>query len=84
VYRKARDISEPRQERQDILERPVATLKLTDQYLGLLVAILTNAGLCEVCVHLSKLRTWIYGNRPLLPCSRNQRLAQIYLGKPLY
>lgn len=84
MYRKSRDVSEPRQERQDILERPVATLKLTDQYLGLLVAILTNAGLCEVCVNLSKLRLWINGNRPLLPCSRNQRLAQIYLGKPLY
>jgi len=52
VYRKSRDASEPRQERQELLERPVATLKLTDQYLGLLVAILSNAGLCEVCVNL--------------------------------
>ncbi|KIM43166.1 hypothetical protein M413DRAFT_443978 [Hebeloma cylindrosporum] len=47
MYRKSRDASEHRQERHDLLERPVATLKLTDQYLGLLVAILTNAGLCE-------------------------------------
>lgn len=60
MYRKSRDASEPRQERQDILERPVPTLKLTDQYLGLLVAILTNAGLCEVCIDLSKSSLWIY------------------------
>ncbi|KAF8967140.1 Rapamycin-insensitive companion of mTOR, N-term-domain-containing protein [Flammula alnicola] len=47
MYRKSRDAPENQQHRQDPLEKPHYTLKLTDQYLALLVAILTNAGLCE-------------------------------------
>ena len=49
VYRKSRDSPEE-QEESDATEKPVPsqTLKLTDQYLALLVIILTNAGLCQV------------------------------------
>ncbi|CAA7271328.1 unnamed protein product [Cyclocybe aegerita] len=47
MYRKSRDAPEHHRDRQDPVEKPVRTLKLTDQYLALLVAILTNAGLCE-------------------------------------
>jgi hypothetical protein len=49
VYRKSRESPEEQQER-DITDKlvPSQTLKLTDQYLALLVIILTNAGLCQV------------------------------------
>jgi hypothetical protein len=49
VYRRSRDSPEGQGER-DNTEKPVFqhTLKLTDQYLALLVIILTNAGLCQV------------------------------------
>ena len=49
VYRKSRDSAEGQEER-DNTDKPVPyqTLKLTDQYLALLVIILTNAGLCQV------------------------------------
>ena len=49
VYRKSRDFPEEQEER-DNTDKPVPyqTLKLTDQYLALLVIILTNAGLCQV------------------------------------
>ena len=49
VYRKSRD-SPKEQEERDNTDKPVPhqTLKLTDQYLALLVIILTNAGLCQV------------------------------------
>lgn len=49
VYRKSRDSPEEQEER-DNTDKPVPyqTLKLTDQYLALLVIILTNAGLCQV------------------------------------
>ncbi|KAF8890018.1 Rapamycin-insensitive companion of mTOR, N-term-domain-containing protein [Gymnopilus junonius] len=46
MYRKSRDAYELHTV-QDSNEKPPHTLKLTDQYLALLVAILTNAGLCE-------------------------------------
>ncbi|KAF9475644.1 hypothetical protein BDN70DRAFT_883456 [Pholiota conissans] len=45
MYRKSRDAPENLQERPE--EKTYHTLKLTDQYLALLVVILTNAGLCE-------------------------------------
>ncbi|KAF8195553.1 Rapamycin-insensitive companion of mTOR, N-term-domain-containing protein [Pholiota molesta] len=45
MYRKSRDAPENHQERPE--EKTYHTLKLTDQYLALLVAILSNAGLCE-------------------------------------
>ena len=49
VYRKSRDSPEE-QDEHDTTDKPVPyqTLKLTDQYLALLVIILTNAGLCQV------------------------------------
>ncbi|TFK40828.1 Rapamycin-insensitive companion of mTOR, N-term-domain-containing protein [Crucibulum laeve] len=52
MYRRSRDAPEHRkhqhqQQQDDNSERMNQTLKLTDQYLGLLVVILTNAGLCE-------------------------------------
>jgi hypothetical protein len=49
VYRKSRDSPEEQEERGNT-DKPVPsqTLKLTDQYLALLVIILTNAGLCQV------------------------------------
>lgn len=46
VYRKSRDAPEYQQGSDP--EKNTQTLKLTDQYLALLVAILTNAGLLEV------------------------------------
>ena len=52
VYRKSRDSPEGQQEHdRDNTDKsvPQQTLKLTDQYLALLVIILTNAGLCQVC-----------------------------------
>ena len=50
VYRKSRASPEEQEER-DNTDKPIPyqTLKLTDQYLALLVIILTNAGLCQVC-----------------------------------
>ncbi|KAF8158105.1 Rapamycin-insensitive companion of mTOR, N-term-domain-containing protein [Crassisporium funariophilum] len=45
MYRKSRDAPENHQEHDT--EKPNHTLKLTDQYLALLVVILTNAGLCQ-------------------------------------
>ena len=48
MYRKSRDAHENQMGLPDSGEKPPQTLKLTDQYLALLVAILTNAGLCEV------------------------------------
>ena len=49
VYQKSRDSPEEQEER-DTTDKPMPsqTLKLTDQYLALLVIILTNAGLCQV------------------------------------
>ena len=51
VYQKPRDSLEEQAERdRDSADKPIPqqTLKLTDQYLALLVIILTNAGLCQV------------------------------------
>lgn len=45
VYRRSRDAPE---NDQGMVERLPRARKLTDHYLALLVAILTNAGLCEV------------------------------------
>jgi hypothetical protein len=47
VYRKSSDYHEKRPE-VDQVERSNQTLKLTDQYLALLVLVFTNAGLCDV------------------------------------
>lgn len=47
MYRKPRDGDETQQEPQKP-ERLNQTLKLTDQYLALLLLVLTNAGLCDV------------------------------------
>lgn len=47
VYRKSSDCYDQRQE-LDQSERSSQTLKLTDQYLALLVLVFTNAGLCDV------------------------------------
>jgi rapamycin-insensitive companion of mTOR len=47
VYHKSSDISEQRPE-LDHIERSHQTLKLTDQYLALLVLVFFNAGLCDV------------------------------------
>jgi len=47
VYRKPRDEDEAQQEPEKP-ERLNQTLKLTDQYLALLLLVLTNAGLCDV------------------------------------
>ena len=47
MYRKSSDIPELRPE-LDQIERSHQTLKLTDQYLALLVLVFTNAGLCDV------------------------------------
>jgi rapamycin-insensitive companion of mTOR len=51
VYGKSRGSPEQQEERDsDKTDKsvPHQTLKLTDQYLALLVIILTNAGLCQV------------------------------------
>jgi hypothetical protein len=49
VYRKSRDSPEEQEERDNTDKSAgCQTLKLTDQYLALLVIILTNAGLCQV------------------------------------
>ncbi|KAF9004644.1 Rapamycin-insensitive companion of mTOR, N-term-domain-containing protein [Cyathus striatus] len=47
VYRKTPNAPETQSIPLDASERPHQTLKLTDQYLALLIIILTNAGLCE-------------------------------------
>ncbi|KAF4617458.1 hypothetical protein D9613_006099 [Agrocybe pediades] len=47
MYRKSRDAPENQAGIPEPGEKPAQTLKLTDQYLALLVAILTNAGLSE-------------------------------------
>ncbi|KAF8798977.1 hypothetical protein BYT27DRAFT_7236610 [Phlegmacium glaucopus] len=50
MYRRSRDSPEQQEERErDSTDKsvPQQTLKLTDQYLALLVIILTNAGLCQ-------------------------------------
>lgn len=47
MYRKAGDVPEMRSE-PDPTERVHQTLKLTDQYLALLVLVLTHAGLSDV------------------------------------
>lgn len=73
MYRKSRDAPEL-QSAQDSGEKPPQTLKLTDQYLALLVAILTNAGLCEVSGvydHFLDLKS--IHDRPSLLCWKNQQ-----------
>jgi rapamycin-insensitive companion of mTOR len=58
VYRNPRDGDEAQQE----LEKPERlnqTLKLTDQYLALLLLVLTNAGLCDVS-------QWVYNTSSLM------------------
>jgi hypothetical protein len=49
VYRKARQPTERAAE----VERPRETLKLTDQYLALLILVLTNAGLLDASFFVS-------------------------------
>ena len=55
VYRRSRDSPKEQAER-DNTDKPVPnqTLKLTDQYLALLVIVLTNAGLCQVRYTIEK------------------------------
>jgi rapamycin-insensitive companion of mTOR len=45
MYRKSRQITP---ETQEPTEKPQETLKLTDQYIALLVLVFTNAGLIDV------------------------------------
>lgn len=52
MYRKSSEAPEQRAE-LDQGERSNQTLKLTDQYLALLVLVFTNAGLCDVELILS-------------------------------
>ena len=82
VYRKSRDTAENQQERPE--ERPHHTLKLTDQYLSLLVAILTHAGLCQVRVIICCLFLTANNIRRLLPCWKNQPPELIYLARRLF
>lgn len=49
VYRKSRDESARKSHAQETQERSHQLVKLTDQFLALLVMVLTKAGLCEVC-----------------------------------
>lgn len=46
VYQRSRDAGDARIEEGS--ERGYQTFKLTDQYIALLVLVLTHAGLCEV------------------------------------
>lgn len=82
VYRKSRDAVENQQERPE--ERPHHTLKLTDQYLSLLVAILTHAGLCQVRAIVSYLLLTTNNVRRLLPCWKNRPPGLIYLARRLF
>ena len=91
VYGKSRGSPEQQEERDsDNTDKsvPHQTLKLTDQYLALLVIILTNAGLCQVRYKINERGEAIpltHSNpRPLPPCLKNQRLAPIYHAKPRY
>ncbi|KAF9533164.1 Rapamycin-insensitive companion of mTOR, N-term-domain-containing protein [Crepidotus variabilis] len=47
MYRKSRDAPENQAARDPATYRPMPSFKLTDHYLALLVAIFTNAGICE-------------------------------------
>jgi len=94
VYRKSRDAPEHQQDRPDPAEKLPHTLKLTDQYLALLVVILTNAGLCEALTamleesttgtNLSRKATLLMaeilamGNR-VLPLSAAAKIQVLYL-----
>jgi len=48
VYRKAGQVSEPNSNDMEVQPRQPEPLRLTDQYVALLVLILTKAGLLEV------------------------------------
>ena len=48
VYRKSGQTSDPNANDADIQQRQPEPLRLTDQYIALLVLIFTNAGLLEV------------------------------------
>lgn len=87
VYRRSRDSPEEQERDRDSTDKPVPqqTLKLTDQYLALLVTILTNAGLCQVRCTINRKK--LEGkNSPLThsdcrrlpPCLKNQRQGLIY------
>jgi hypothetical protein len=49
VYRKAPEDRLNHPQHGPVVDRPQQNVKLTDQYMALLVVILTKAGLCEVC-----------------------------------
>ena len=86
VYRKSRDSPEE-QEEPDNTDKPVPfqTLKLTDQYLALLVIILTNAGLCQVRYTINEnIGESHSDSRHLPPCLKNHRWGRICPVKPLY
>lgn len=51
MYRKSGDASEKRTEAEPS-ERVQQTLKLTDQYIALLVLVFTNAGLLDVSLYI--------------------------------
>ena len=48
VYRKSGQVSEPNANDTDVQQRQPEPLRLTDQYIALLVLIFTKAGLLEV------------------------------------
>jgi len=94
VYRKSRDFLEQQEEgERDITDKsvPQQSLKLTDQYLALLVIILTNAGLCQVRYKTNgknsgkKDSPLTHGDsRHLPPCLKNQQQGLICHAKLHY
>jgi hypothetical protein len=60
VYRKSGQVSEPNSNDMEVQPRQPEPLRLTDQYVALLVLILTKAGLLEVGYYRSHFCMFIY------------------------